>query len=306
MLGVNVEELRALAREFSARSQSLKQMQSTLDGAVNNLPNHWNGPDAHQFAQRWRTQQRGVIERSVAMLADNSKVLIRNADEQEKASAVDSASGPSGASSPGSGSKNYVGPDFLADPNSPFRDGWTAYNWAKLYPNLRAGVFDLAAMLTRANRPGFMDPAAWKLFRESNIASQFFNASSDLADGKWHQAFNLAEGSKAFKFFDFAGKGLGGLGVGLDALDGVNSLLDGKGGDAAYSFVKAGLGAAAFAPPPVGTAAAVASGALFLYDNVPAIHDSVNYVGGKIADGAKATADAVGDGAKKVAKFFGF
>lgn len=52
----------------------------------------------------------------------------------------------------------------------------------------------------------------------------------------------------------------------------------------------------------------VASGALALYDNVPVIHDSVNYVGGKIADGAEAVGDAVSDGADAdaVGDFFGF
>jgi hypothetical protein len=50
----------------------------------------------------------------------------------------------------------------------------------------------------------------------------------------------------------------------------------------------------------------VASGALALYDNVPVIHDSVNYVGDKIADGAEAVGGAISDGVDAVGDFFGF
>ncbi|WP_207343485.1 hypothetical protein [Arthrobacter sp. E3] len=104
-------------------------------------------------------------------------------------------------------------------------------------------------------------------------------------------------------------------------MDSVNHFANDEAGQGAYSLVKAGLGAASFAPPPLGTAAAIGSGALFFYYNVPVIHDTDNFVGGKIAGGAVAATDAVVEGAgavvdgvadgakpvtKNVAKFFGF
>lgn len=312
MLGADVEQLRALAQEFSRKSESLTQAQRLIDGAVNQLPRYWKGPDAQRFASQWRGQHRGVIARSATMLVQTADQLKANATEQDQASSSASLGGGPGGSGSGSGggpeSNNNVqiGPDWLVDDDSPFNNGWDAYEWAKLIPNMRAGIFDISAMLTKANRAGFFDPAAWKSFQQSNAFSQFANMSSDMFDGKWHTAFNMAEGSNAFKFFDGAGKVLGGVGVGLDALDSVNHLANGEYGEAGYSAAKAALGIASFAPPPVGTVAAVASGALFLYDNVPIIHDSVNYVGEKIAEGAGAAVDAVADTGKKVAKFFGF
>lgn len=324
MLGADVEQLRALAKDFSGNSQKLKALQMTIDGAVNQLPRYWQGPDAQRFAQHWRGQQRGVISRAALMLETTAGDLSRNADEQKQASssASLSAGGPGGgipgAGGPGGKTPAFqLGPDWLADEKSPFRNGWNAYNWAKLIPNMRADIFDTASMLTKANRAGFFSKEAWKAFQARSAFSQFANMSSDLFDGSWNKVFSLAEGSKAAKFFNVAGKGLGVFGAGLDALDSFNAFSEGKTADGYYSAVKAGLGLVSLAPPPVGTAAAIASGALFLYDNVPVIHDSVNYVGGKIADsavavggavadGAVAVGDAVSDGAKNVAKFFGF
>lgn len=317
MLGADVEQLRALAKEFAGKSASLTQAQRIIDGAVNQLPRYWQGQDAQRFASQWRGQHRGTIARTATMLDETAEQLKKNAQEQEQASSVASlggagtggegtGSGNGSGGGPGSGPNSLFGPDWLADEDSPFRNGWDAYNWAKLIPNMRAGVFDLASMASKANRAGFFDPAAWETFQHSNAFSQFANMSSDLFDGKWGSAFQLAQDGKAFKLLEGGGHALGVLGVGLDVMDGVNHLADGEYGEAGYSAAKAILGAASFAPPPVGTAAAVASGALFLYDNVPVIHDSVNYVGEKIADGAGAVVDSVADTGKKVAKFFGF
>lgn len=306
MLGADVEELRTLAKEFSGKSQSLTQAQRLIDGAVNQLPRYWQGPDAQRFAAQWRGQHRGILSRTAGMLDETAEQLKTNATEQEKASSVASLSGPGGSS--GGGEKPFVkfGPDWLADEDSPFRNGWTAYGAAKWIPNMRASVFDMTAMLTKANRAGFFSEEAWKALRARNGFSQFANMSSDMFDGNWHKAFSMPEGSKAFKFFNVAGKGVGVFGAGLDALDSFNYFSEGKTGDGIYSGVKAGLGLASLAPPPIGPAAAIASGALFLYDNVPVIHDAANAVGKSVADAAVATGNAVADGAKNVAKFFGF
>lgn len=312
MLGADLEELRALARDFSGNSQKLVQAQKIIDGAVNQLPRYWQGPDAQRFASQWRGQHRGVISRTAAMLDESADLLKKNAQEQEQASSASSLSGPGGSSGGGGGEgggENPIvkfGPDWLADEDSPFRNGWNAYEWAKLIPNMRAGIFDISAMASKANRAGFFDPAAWKAFQQSNAFSQFANMSSDLFDGNWGSAFKAAETGKAFKFLEAGGHALGVVGVGLDAIDSVNHLANGEYGEAGYSAAKTALGVLSFVPPPVGTVAAVASGALFLYDNVPIIHDSVNYVGEKIAEGTGEVVDAVADTGKKVAKFFGF
>lgn len=304
--GADVAQLRTLAQQFSKASESLQQQSTLLTGHINNNSS-WKGNDALQFRSEWNGNHHAILQRAADRLKEESKKLLENANQQEQASdaAPGSGGGPLGGSgSGGSGSGDKTsdpwGPDWLTGPDSPFRDGWDIYNLVKAFPNIRAGAFDIAAMLQKSRIGDFFDAAAWKTFQNSNEFSKFFNVSNQLFEGKWHEAFSLTEGTKAFKAFDGLGKGLGVLGVGLDSLDAVNAVADGEYGSAAYSGAKALIGAGSFLPPPAGTVCMVASGALALYDNVPIVHDSVNWVGGKIADGASAVGDSISDGAEAV------
>ena len=311
--GADVAQLRTLAQQFGKASESLQQQSTLLTSQINNNT-AWKGNDALQFRSDWNGNHHALLQRAADRLKEESKKLLENANQQEQASdaAPGSGGGPLGGRS-GAGDplnpdnpSDPWGPDWLTGPDSPFRDGWDIYNLVKAFPNIRAGVFDIAAMLQKSRIGDFFDAAAWKTFQNSNEFSKFFNVSNQLFEGKWHEAFNLTEGTTAFKAFDGLGKGLGVLGVGLDTLDAVNAVADGEYGSAAYSGAKALIGAGSFLPPPAGTVCMVASGALALYDNVPVVHDSVNWVGGKIADGASAVGDSISDGAEAVGDFFGF
>jgi uncharacterized protein YukE len=316
--GADVAQLRTLAQQFGKASDNLLQQSSQLSGQINNTPS-WKGQDAVKFRSEWNGSHRALIQQAAFALKQESKKLLENANEQEKASNGAPGSGggpiPGGAGSTGESGNGagpfQLGPDWLSDnDNSPFRKGWDMYNLVKAFPNIRAGLFDLPHFIKKADSFGeffskdFRDVA--KAFQDTNPLSQYFNTSSELFDGKWDTALNLADGGKAAKFFDVGGKFLGGLGVGLDALDTVNNISEGDVGGAVYSGIKAGLGVASFAPPPVGTVAMVASGALAIYDNVPIVEDTVNAIGGSIADGAKAAWEGAGDAADKVGDFFGF
>jgi hypothetical protein len=316
--GADVAQLRTLAQQFGKVSDNLLQQSTQLTNQINNNPT-WKGNDAAQFRSDWNGSHRALIQQAAFALKQESKKLLENANDQEKASngAPGSGGGPipggagSASDSGNSGDPFQLGPDWLADnDNSPFRKGWDMYNLVKAFPNIRAGLFDLPHFIKKADSFGeffskdFRDVA--KAFQDTNPLSQYFNTSSELFDGKWDTALNLADGGKAAKFFDVGGKLLGGLGVGLDVLDTVNHISEGEVGGAVYSGIKAGLGVVSFAPPPVGTVAMVASGALAIYDNVPAVRDTVNAIGGSIADGAKAAWEGAGDAADKVGDFFGF
>jgi hypothetical protein len=316
--GADVEQLRTLARQFSKTADMLQQQSQQLSGHINNTP-AWQGQDAVRFRSDWNGSHRTLLQKTAAQLKQESKRLLTHADEQEKASTAGSTGGGSGAAPGGNGSGGYIpgqasnnpwGPGWLTDPDSPFRSGWDMYNLTKALPNLRAGLFDLPHFIKKADTfreffsKDFRDVA--KAFQDTNMLSQYFNTSSELFDGRWDTALNLADGGKAATFFEFGGKALGGLGVGLDLLDTVNNIKEGDGGAALYSGIKAGLGVASFAPPPVGTVAMVASGALAIYDNVPVVKETVNAVGGSIADGAKAAWEGAGDAAEAVGDFFGF
>ncbi len=72
-LGADVAQLRALAKEFSGKSESLTQAQQLLDGAVNQLQRYWKGPDAQRFASQWRGQHRRVITRTATRLENGPR-----------------------------------------------------------------------------------------------------------------------------------------------------------------------------------------------------------------------------------------
>ncbi|WP_426226310.1 hypothetical protein [Pseudarthrobacter sp. DSP2-3-2b1] len=318
--GADVAELRTLAQQFGKASDTLLQQSTLLGNQINNNPS-WKGQDAAMFRSDWNGSHRALIQQAAAALKQQSKKLLEDANEQDKASntggAGGSGTGGRGAGVPGAlepipgqGSNNPWGPDWLTDPDSPFRDGWDIYALTKAFPNLRAGLFDLTAFINKADNfaeffsKDFRDVA--KAFQDSNMLSQYFNTSSELFDGRWDTALNLADGGRAATFFEFGGKALGVLGVGLDLMDTANNIKEGDGGAALYSGIKAGLGVASFAPPPIGTAAMVASGALAIYDNVPIVKETVNAIGVSIADGAQAAWEGAGDAAENVGDFFGF
>ncbi|MEV7131315.1 hypothetical protein AB0N24_00355 [Arthrobacter sp. NPDC093128] len=335
--GADVAQLRTLAQQFGKTSDSLLQQSTQLSNQINNNP-AWKGQDAVTFRSDWNSSHRALIQRTALALKQESKKLLTQAEEQEKASTGGGDGGGPGTGGAGSSGDAgddkkpfQLGPDWLADSDdspSPFRGGWDTYNLIKAFPNIRAGVFDAAAIMRESGFRKSFTKAAWDTFQESNAISRYFNMSSDLFDGKFHNVLNLAPDSSAFKVLGGFGHALGGLGVGLDTLDAVNKWQAGDTGGAYYSGAKAALGVVSFFPPPVGTAAMVASGALAIYDNVPAVKNFVNGVGGQIAEGwnaaghaieqsteaageaiadaGEAVSDAVGDGAKAVSKFFGF
>jgi hypothetical protein len=313
MWGADVDQLRTLAQQFSKTADLLQQQSTQLSSQINNNP-AWKGADAQRFRSDWNSNHRTLLQQTVARLQQESKVLLKNADEQEKASTNGTASGGAGVEAasglgrpvPGQGSNDPWGPGWLTEPDSPFRDGWDIYGLAKAFPNLRAGLFDIGAMLHKSRIGDFLDPSGWRAFQNSNEFSKFFNLSNNLFEGKFHEVLNLADTTTAFKYLDGFGKGLGIVGVGLDALDAFNNFKEGDYDAGKYSLFKVAIGAGSFAPPPVGTACMVASGALALYDNVPVIHEAVDNAKDKIAEGAEAVSGAVSDGVDAVGDFFGF
>jgi uncharacterized protein YukE len=317
--GADVAELRTLAQQFGKTAELLLQQSAQLTSHINSTTS-WKGQDAVLFRSEWNGSHRAMLQLAAFALKQESKKLLENANEQEKASDGGTGSGGPGTGTPGAngpggpvpgqGSNTPWGPDWLADPDSPFRDGWDIYALTKAFPNLRAGLVDLPHFIQKADSvrefifaKDFRNVA--KAFQDTNMLSQYFNTSSELFDGRWDTALNLAEGGKAATFFEVGGKALGGIAVGLDLLDTVNNIKEGDGGAALYSGIKTGLGVLSFAPPPVGTAAMVASGALAIYDNVPVVKETVNAIGGSMADGAKAAWEGAGDAVENVGDFFG-
>lgn len=300
MWGADVAELRTLAHHFGKASDSLLQQSTQLGNQIDNNPS-WKGQDAVVFRSDWNGTHKAMLQQAASALKQESRKLLENANEQEKASngapgsgggPVPGGSGGPGGSGSGSGSKeNPWGPDWLAK-GSPFRDAWGLRGQFKAGFDLPKSVFGLA-VLGRQGAEVLKDAAAWKYLPARSITYNLLDSGSDLLGAK-----NL------FKYFpplsDFRsvfeeaplffkgqgpvlealgkgglGRGVGWLGVGLNGLDTAKYIAEGKTGDAIWSGAKTALGIACFAPPPVGTVCQVASAGIAIYE-IPAVKSFVD------------------------------
>ncbi|WP_180987436.1 WXG100 family type VII secretion target [Arthrobacter sp. AFG20] len=309
--GADVAQLRTLAQQFGNVSDHLMQTSLQLTNQINSNPS-WKGNDATQFRSDWNGNHRALIQRTVRALKDESRKLLDNANEQEKASdaAPGSGGGPipggTGAGEPGgsgSGSKeNPWGPDWLAK-GSPFRDFWGARSQLKAGFDLPKNVFGLA-VLGRQGAEVLKDAAAWKALPGQSITYNLLDSGSDLLGAK--NLFKYFPPLSNFRsFFEEApllfkgkgpvlealgkgglGRGVGWLGVGLNGLDTARYIAEGKTGDAIWSGTKTALGVACFLPPPAGTVCQVASAGIAIYE-IPAVKSFVN---GALEDTGKVVA----------------
>lgn len=86
--GADVAQLRELARSFDSCADRLEGGRSSLTGAIDASP--WQGPDAQRFRGDWTGTHSRRMSGAVDALRTGARELRRNADEQERASAVDS------------------------------------------------------------------------------------------------------------------------------------------------------------------------------------------------------------------------
>ncbi|MFW0772448.1 hypothetical protein ACLRGI_04700 [Paenarthrobacter nitroguajacolicus] len=322
--GADVAQLRTLAQQFGSVSEQLLQQSSLLTNQINNNPT-WKGNDATAFRSDWNGNHRNQLMQSASFLKQASKDLLRNAAQQEKSSdaAPGSGGGPLPGSSgsglgtgpgPGSGPKdNPWGPDWLAK-GSPFRDAWGLRGQIKAGLDLPKNIFGLAAMSARG-LDTFTNAAEWGKLASRSVTYNLFDSATDLLGlknlQKYVPALNKFSGVFAESTWLFKGqgsvmeslgkgglgRGLGWLGVGLNAFDTVKYAAEGKTGDAVWSGVKTGLAVGSFLPPPAGTVCAVVSAGIAVYE-IPAVKNFVDGAAKNVADGV---ASAVKDPGKFIA-----
>ncbi|SMG28628.1 WXG100 family type VII secretion target [Agreia pratensis] len=307
--GADPEQLRALAKQFSSGSNQIRSSLETVSSLVNSTQS-WQGPDAGAFQQRWNSQVKQLGNTVVHALELGSTTLIKNADEQTATSQVDGGAGGNGGPG-GNGSDKGPGPGTPKSPSDPgffepgssFRDAWSKYGNLTTYADLwkvARGTTDWGfrglPMFAGNTAPyRLLDSMADvikldnlnKYIPALNISDDVLNSSTGLMGVKNGVLNFVGEGG--------LGKGLGALGVGLDAYDAVTSAAKGEYGDAAWSATKAALGAASFLPPPAGTVAGVVSLGIAVYE-IPAVKEFVD-------NGAKAVADTVSNAVKDPGKF---
>ena len=302
--GADVAQLRTLAQQFGKTSETLLQQSTTLTSAINGNT-AWKGADGARFTSEWNGSHRALIQKTALALKEESKRLMTHAEQQEKASnaAAGSGGGPGalGLRRREAARNNPWGPDWLAGPDSPFRGGWDIYNLSRRFPtSVRIVRHRRDAAQVRGLVTSWTPAPGERSRTQTSSASSSTSRTSCSRDAGMRPSTS-PKAPKHFGPSTVSARALAVLGVGLDGLDAVNAANDGEYSSAAYSGTKALIGAGSFLPPPAGTACMVASAGLAIYDNVPIVHDSVNYVGGQIADGAGAVADSVSDGASAVA-----
>jgi uncharacterized protein YukE len=99
--GADVEQLKALARQFSRAADELQSNSSSVTSVVNSVA-AWRGPDAGQFRSSWNGEHSRKIASTVRALQAASDDLKRNAAEQTTAS-TDGSGGSGGSGGAGTG-----------------------------------------------------------------------------------------------------------------------------------------------------------------------------------------------------------
>ena len=113
-VGADVEQLRALAQLFGDKATSLEDVVSSINGQLHSAG--WVGEDADTFKADWDSSLTALVRNVVQSLRERNTNLNQQADEQEKASAVNGAAGAAKgvggaakAANGGSGSDPYNG-----------------------------------------------------------------------------------------------------------------------------------------------------------------------------------------------------
>lgn len=184
-------------------------MNSLVQSAV------WKGEDGNRFRDEWTSALRPMLNRTSESLQNQSKSLLKHADEQERASTsgdgTNSSPAPSGSGGSGGNSGGPGGSGGGSDPGRGWGDSFTD-------PDYQHAPGGIEWLLEKA---GVTDGSG---------ASSIANALKFVADKfSWNLELAQVEAgvSKFFGFMDHAGKVLGVLGGAIGVLD-VLSGIDNK------------------------------------------------------------------------------
>ena len=94
-VGADVEQLRALAQLFGDKATSLEDVVNSINGQLHSAG--WVGEDADAFKSYWDSNLTVLVRNVVDSLREHNTSLNQQADEQEKASAVNGSLGATAA-----------------------------------------------------------------------------------------------------------------------------------------------------------------------------------------------------------------
>ncbi len=108
-VGADVEQLRALAQLFGDKATSLEDVVSSINGQLHSAG--WVGEDADTFKADWDSNLTALVRNVVDSLRERNTNLNQQADEQEKASAVNGSASTAGAGSAAKAANGSSGSD---------------------------------------------------------------------------------------------------------------------------------------------------------------------------------------------------
>lgn len=126
--GMDVARVRAIAGRLGADGERLRDVRGRGGASMQVLDAVWEGTDTGRFAERWATSA-GQLEAAAAALRDAHLLLMREADQQDDASAGSGSGGATGLGPKGSPDSFWdrVG-DFFDDLFEDVEDAWEEIN----------------------------------------------------------------------------------------------------------------------------------------------------------------------------------
>lgn len=241
----------------------------------------WKGDDGGQFRREWSGTLRPLLNRASQSLADTSRLLLTQADEQQSASASGGAAGNgSGPAGPGSGPPGSTPPTglegILSTAGSP---PW----WAANAGVTAAGLYtdDLLATMAKGGLVTKLTNWPWLSAQYGQMAGAGYVRGTQLLNGT-----------------SMLGRLSGGLGIVTGAVQLGQGVATGDTGMVVDGSISTVLAAGSFIPGagPFFAVAGIAWGGMGL------LAGNLGYTSASamIADKAQDAADVVADGAKAV------
>ncbi|MGH3278520.1 MAG: WXG100 family type VII secretion target [Trebonia sp.] len=190
--GMDVEQLRGLARQIDADAQALYNLVNSLNGVMGGLVFLWNGPMAATFEQDWQFKNRPALLTAYNTLTNLHTHLVDNINQQDSASAAEG----------GWTAERVVG------------DGENALAAAGLLGTPVSAIMDLTQKVDK-------DPTLWSRLTEDHASFhyQFSNYQGSRTLTWMHDSPNVAKAGKFLgdTHIDDVLKGAGLISMGIGA-----------------------------------------------------------------------------------------
>jgi len=216
-VGADVEQLRALAQLFGDKATSLEDVVSSINGQLHSAG--WVGEDADTFKADWDSNLTALVRNVVDSLRERNTNLNQQADEQEKASAVNGAAGA--ANTAGSAAKAANGGSGSDPYNGKPREGEAGRD------------ADYARLAQAAYEEGDPIPDGWRKVDAEELKKLGIDPSElDTANGMQATIYQNADGKYVLAFrgtepnrqaaLDIANDVAGGVATSPQVLDAIN------------------------------------------------------------------------------------